>query len=65
MIRRAVTGGMKDADLVFQSSVLKTSTALWTLQPGIVTRTGDFEQRAHAAYLERLPVGRDETQIHF
>ena len=61
----AVTCFVQHADLVLQGSILAASTAFGALSPSVISGAGDVEQLAHTAYLECLPVGRDESVFHF
>jgi hypothetical protein len=61
----AMAGSMKNPYFVFNDAVVTAASTLRALEPGIVTRTGDIEQLAHAAYLEYRPVGRNKSKFHF
>jgi hypothetical protein len=56
---------MQKADLVLQGPIVTPSGAFASIEPGVVSRAGDVEYLAHAAYLERLPVDTDESKFHF
>jgi hypothetical protein len=56
---------MNHPDVESQPPIFLVSTALRTLEPGIITAAGDVENIAHPAYLEYLPMIRYESKFHF
>jgi hypothetical protein len=48
-----------------QVPVFLLSGTFWTMEPGVITASGDVENVTHPAYPENLPVIRYEPIFHF